>query len=120
MSEYIEREAAIAMYEDDEIDMGALKVPVPVIVQNLKDVPAADVWEVRWIPVKERLPNDREHIIVCTKTGNVGEAIFQAALDWDLYFPEVWFVLNDYGNQYQTEELKAWMPLPAPPKEETE
>ena len=43
MSEYIEREAAIAMYEDDEIDMGALKVPVPVIVQNLKDVPAADV-----------------------------------------------------------------------------
>ena len=54
MSEYIEREAAIAMYEDDEIDMGALKVPVPVIVQNLKDVPAADVREVvhgKWIPV---------------------------------------------------------------------
>ena len=52
MSEYIEREAAIAMYEDDEIDMGALKVPVPVIVQNIKDVPAADVRPVvhgKWI-----------------------------------------------------------------------
>ena len=47
MSEYIEREAAIAMYEDDGIDMSALKVPVPVIVQNLKDVPAADVREVK-------------------------------------------------------------------------
>ena len=56
MSEYIEREAAIAMYEDDEIDMGALKVPVPVIVQNLKDVPAADVRPVvrgKWISVNQ-------------------------------------------------------------------
>lgn len=43
MSEYIEREAAIALYEDDAVDMSVLKVPVPVIIQNLKDIPAADV-----------------------------------------------------------------------------
>ena len=41
--EYIEREAALALYEDDAVDMSVLKVPVPVIIQNLKDVPAADV-----------------------------------------------------------------------------
>ena len=46
MTEYIKRDAAIAMYEDDGIDMSVLKVPVPVIIQNLKDLPAADVREV--------------------------------------------------------------------------
>lgn len=44
--EYIGREAAIALYEDDAVDMSVLKVPVPVIIQNLKDVQAADVLPV--------------------------------------------------------------------------
>lgn len=52
MTEYISREAAIALYEDDDFDMSNLKVPIPVIIQNLKDIPAADVVPVRhgkWI-----------------------------------------------------------------------
>ena len=46
MDDFIRRQDAISLYEDEDIDMSALKVPVPVIIQNLKDFPAADVREV--------------------------------------------------------------------------
>ena len=85
----------------------------------IASIPAADVVPVRWIPTTERLPEDGDNVIVCTKSRNVAEAKYQAALGYDLDFPAVWFLLNDYGNQYQTEEIVAWMPLPEPPKEET-
>ena len=77
MKEYIEREAAIALYEDDAVDMSVLKVPVPVIIQNLKDIPAADVVPVRhgrWI-------SEPGHIPHCSECGrysddaDTGEAI---------------------------------------------
>ena len=55
MAEYIEREALLELYDmGEELEEYAevLRVPIPVIRQNIKDIPAADVVSVvhgRWI-----------------------------------------------------------------------
>ena len=41
--EYIEREKLLELYVDGEYDTTDYRVPVPVIIQNIKDIPAADV-----------------------------------------------------------------------------
>ena len=43
MAEYIEREKLLALYVDGKYDTADYRVPVPVIIQNIKDIPAADV-----------------------------------------------------------------------------
>ena len=54
MAEYIEREALLELYDmgkDLEEYAGVLSVPISVIRQNIKDMPAADVVPVvhgRW------------------------------------------------------------------------
>lgn len=85
---------------------------------KLHEIETADVWPAitkPWIEVAEKLPKDRQHIIISTKDGKVGEAVYHAALDYDLDFPAIWFLLNEYDEQYYTESVIAWMPLPTPP-----
>ena len=51
MVEYIERETMLSLYEG-EYDTVDYHVPIPVLIQNIKDIPAADVRPVvrgRWI-----------------------------------------------------------------------
>ena len=43
MSQYIEREKLLKLYVDGKYDTADYHVPVPVIIQNIKDIPAADV-----------------------------------------------------------------------------
>ncbi len=43
MAEYIEREKLLELYVDGKYDTADYHVPVPVIIQNIKDIPAADV-----------------------------------------------------------------------------
>ena len=58
MADYIEREALLELYADApgmKFDM--LSVPIPVVRQNIVDMPAADVAPVvhgRWIEKRER------------------------------------------------------------------
>ena len=52
MKEYIEREALLELYQIDGPENETGHVPLPVIRQNIMDLPAADVAEVRhgrWI-----------------------------------------------------------------------
>lgn len=46
VEEYISREKLLKLYVDGEFDTGEYHVSVPVIIQNIKDIPAADVREV--------------------------------------------------------------------------
>lgn len=46
MKEYIDREELLSLYEDDEYPTKDYCVPVPVIIQNIKDIPASNVVEV--------------------------------------------------------------------------
>ena len=65
----------------------------------------------RWIPVTERLPEDDQVVYVC--------GILNAVVWTDLasFYADTWhlYVVPEQGKVKVTH----WMPLPAPPKEET-
>ena len=44
--EYIDRNELLELYQDDKLDLTKTCVPVEVVIQNIKDMPAADVAEV--------------------------------------------------------------------------
>jgi len=63
----------------------------------------------RWIPVTERLPNENDDVLIYGEwTGASGTK-----------YREIW--LTDLkGFLHQGYKPIAWMPIPTPPKEETE
>ena len=68
MAEYIERAAVLACYQmDDPVLNEVGHVPLPVIRQNIMDIPAADVAPVvhgRW--VLEREPDGKPYCFHCS------------------------------------------------------
>ena len=67
MKEYIEREALLELYQIDGPENETGHVPLPVIRQNIMDLPAADVAEVRhgrWLDGKSL-----EKCSLCGKKG---------------------------------------------------
>lgn len=76
------------------------KSPAEVVADYLLD---NGVTVQRWIPVTERLPEDGEQVLACTKNGRA----FSAHYD---HFWGKWSVSH-------TVKITHWMPLPEPPKE---
>ena len=120
MAEYIEREEAInavlsCFGVEDSIFSDAT---VMAIGFKLKDIPAEDVQPVKWIPVTERLPEERinpntrdfEYVLCATIWGDVrpfkyGTPIGQKeAHFWN-------------GAGYVDAYVTHWMPIPEPPKD---
>lgn len=58
-----------------------------------------------WIPVSERLPEERKSVLVYAPEYN---NIYCAYLDGD-----TWFIFGGYGS-YAVANVTAWMPLPKP------
>lgn len=79
---------------------------------TLESIPAADVREVRWIPVTERLPEKNGYYLTYVKS----------ALYFDSYYQNLLrFIDGDFIEDHVViHRVTHWMPLPAPPKEETE
>lgn len=68
----------------------------------------------KWIPVNERLPEDRENVLFSTKAGIVFEGRFfddKTNLQWYEY---------RYKQFEPNSDVTAWMPLPKAYKEEKE
>lgn len=102
-------------------------------VRFLKDLPSVQ----RWIPCSERLPEDLEEVNV-TWVNHDPEPYYDFVKDKPftataVYYKEKWYWysstcvdwLAEYGFNLSDEiddriEIIAWMPLPEPPKEETE
>jgi hypothetical protein len=112
MVEYIEREAALTVFQNVCAVCMALvdksmcgECSVADTVRKVKSVPAADVQPVKWIPVTERLPN-----------GNGGYLVSGKDKVWVCEF----MILGDVGgwcNSAMNPCVKYWMPLPEPPKD---
>lgn len=85
-----------------------LHVPIPVVVQNIIDMPTLD-YAPKWISVKDDLP-----AAVVSPCLIYADGWIQVA-DWshDKYGNDWWFYVD---GEYDP-EVTHWMPLPEPPKE---
>ena len=67
----------------------------------------------RWIPVTERLPEENVFVLICgdlyPNKHDGGIIAVSARMDWNYW--------RGFGRE---RNITHWMPLPAPPKEETE
>jgi len=80
----------------------------------------------RWIPCKERLPEEYGEYRITWKTSSdpgkrfIGDAEYEPGLEWDdahdRFFGE--WLLEDYVKAYPDVEVTAWKPLPEPYTEE--
>jgi hypothetical protein len=68
------------------------------------DSGAAEMSE--WISVKDRLPPDRERVLVYTIDGRMFDACFSAG---------IWYEINN-GWELDFHSMTHWMNLPEPPK----
>lgn len=150
MAEYIEREAAIkAIYDSDPNGIRrTLGFNVGQIEEALRAVPAESVPQ--WISVKDRLPKvETEVLVACDRNGRrfVCPAIYEdgtvltqdSIWNWyelenygtyseendDYFVPQGWwenrqFTPDDIYNNPVDCAVTHWMPLPEPPKGETE
>ena len=78
---------------------------------DVNNMPPVTPQEPKWIPVSERLPEDRELVLCSSKRGGVFEGrYFDDETDCQWYaFRNDEFVRNDV--------IDAWMPLPKPYRE---
>ena len=95
MSDYIERDAAIELVNNQGIKADAINA----LARMKTALP-------KWISVTERLPEKHRWALV------VGENLY------DMDFINSRGVWNTHDKAYAP--IDYWMPLPAPPKEETE
>lgn len=70
----------------------------------------------RWIPLNERLPEDNTYVLVTVKVGKREPKVRSG-----YYYKDGHFHI-DNGDSWEArdKELKAWMPLPQPYKEDSE
>ena len=98
-------------------------------IERLTDENAAMREKQRWIPVMERLPDERDAVIILLKDGQVfrGEIrerialpewwYFYDASDTDMDMLGVMYPLFDDGLWLHENPVVAWMPLPDAPEE---
>ena len=114
--EYIEREAASRVLCDACGNAACPKGLIPrcSYYEKMQSIPAADVREVKWIPVTERLPDDiDEEVLVCTEDYGVSGLGFVTVATYGV---SGW--LECWERKTYLTAVTHWMPLPQPPKEE--
>ena len=79
------------------------------IADAIWDAPAVN----RWIPCSERLPENRERVLVCFRSGTVHIAVWYGDYDEK----GAWKVTSQFPTKlYRTDTIPKWMPMPEPPK----
>lgn len=106
MSDYISREAALSE-QNKSMNLAEMR-------ERLKRIPAADVRP-KWINVEERLPEQGKRYLV-VRYDEVTKTSFVDILWHDAH--DLWW--NRLYKNCGSFNVTHWMPLPEPPKEETE
>ena len=92
---------------------------LPAMVRRtIENAPAVDAVPVRWIPVTERLPDNKEHdwvlaqVVEDTGFMHIPKVVEyrQQKNDW---FEETYGWLSEHNGAFT---VTHWMPLPQPPK----
>ena len=79
------------------------------IADAIWDAPAVN----RWIPCSDRLPENRERVLVCFRSGTVHIAVWYGDYDEK----GAWKVTSQFPTKlYRTDTIPKWMPMPEPPE----
>lgn len=92
---------------DDNTNMDIYTNEVREIIKDLPPVTPTQ----KWVPVSERLPEKNVEVLATTEWGAVTIAEMYSANDW---------FIHEGTTNAETDEIVAWMPLPAPYKAEME
>lgn len=118
MNDYISREAVcyqLAKQATIDGQPRAIKRAAKIVAE----FPAADVRPVRWIPVTERLPEENGWYQVYAPGYSGGSSSGLKNIKGNMYSAfknGKWSI--EVGYHERPGCVKAWMPLPEPPKEE--
>lgn len=68
----------------------------------------------RWIPCSERLPEDGQRVLICSKSKRLFDVVFKANAQMPSFDTKI------FGKVYAwyCEDVIKWMPLPEPPEKE--
>ena len=118
MDDLIERGYLIGKFEDtgppalSEMGKG-YDLGIKAALRVVKKAPAVN----RWIPCSERMPENRERVLVCFRSGTVHIAVWYGDYDEK----GAWKVTSQFPTKlYRTDTIPKWMPMPdayEPPKE---
>lgn len=113
MAEYIERAAAVkvVLRERKPTNSVAQNRMLSIIQRDLLTMCAADVAPVVWIPVTERLPEDRSDVLVVA----YWHERWGVYMGWCAPKRAEWSVHIGIGDRNDV-AVTHWMPLPEPPK----
>lgn len=107
MAKYIERIDAIKAVNKQN----AFTMTRVALIDSLNSIPAADVAPVVWIPVTERLPEDRSDVLVVA----YWHERWGVYMGWCAPERAEWSVHIGIGDRNDV-AVTHWMPLPEPPK----
>jgi len=87
------------------------------MLDRVDELPSVTPQEHRWIPINERLPEDRRSVLVTAYWHETYQVMMAS-----YYGDGLWWCVpfNNCGEHMQRLNPKAWMPLPEPYKAESE
>lgn len=110
MAEYITKDQVIEWFRPyGHTDK---RVPYYGLVTDIREMKSADVAPVVWIPVTERLPEDRSDVLVVA----YWHERWGVYMGWCAPERAEWSVHIGIGDRNDV-AVTHWMPLPEPPKE---
>ena len=104
---------------------GDIETDLDVATEELQAVKKL-VESIRWIPTSERLPEIGGNYFVVVKYKYDFEKEYSYDTDFaeftfsDGYIDNCWNTYNDWNEGQQYLHITHWMPIPEPPKEESE
>ena len=85
--------------------------------KDIDEQPTVDP-EPHWIPVTERLPKDNRQVLVYARSAHYALAKYDEMRNADGTYKKQWVTFDAWKPLYTIKEVIAWMPVPAPWKEE--
>lgn len=90
-------------------------------LENYNNLLKSGILEQRWIPVSERLPEERDWYLAVFKESDTGFQLIPRVADYIGMGENKWKLKDSLSSEYlDLLECIAWMPLPEPYKAESE
>lgn len=113
MDDCISRREMLKLAENVSGGYSYIETPTKDFLEQIKSIPPADAQSV-WIPTRTLLPNVGEPVLIARKIRHNEMVLVEPAV---LRPDGTWKAI---GHKIRASSVRHWMPMPEPPKEETE